>query len=599
MIDNRYTKSLYGVFDKENQRQIQIPVFQRAYNWGLNNWEKLLDDLIAEETQFMGVLIGVREGDTSYPIFTIIDGQQRLTTISLFILGLYKRINEICKNEQDKELIVLKDDIEKRLTIIKKEKGQTRLVLSKQNSNREDYEHLAYSILMPNKGYGKPANFGNRRISYGFNFFFEYCQKEVNSLDDARRLYEKLKNLTFVELEENDFSNAFKLFEVLNYRGLSLSAMDIIRNAIFKELHTQKKDLDEYEVVFNRIMENLLDSTFQTRFLRQFYMAFKGDEKINIKGVSKATISKVIKVYEELAKRDTIFLLKELEEKSKIYKEFIVFENGNSFSELYENLMNLGIAPAYTLLLYSRSKKIFNDANYKKLLFLLRDFFVRRNILDIPPTRELDDLFMKIVEMIEEKVKENVNEEKLLEIIKEKLFSRTELKNDNLFKEKLSGDIYEINSEMARYILCLVEENLRNKDSRVNLWEKNKSNKFLFTIEHILPQQGLGKNNEWVKELEVKELEVKDEKEARKIRDEFCHKLGNLTLTTSNSNLSDFKFVEKKNRVDRNKKPVGYNNGFKINEYLMQQQKWGVNQIKERRDFLINKILEILRLHNK
>ena len=579
---------------RKNQRQIQIPVFQRAYQWGLNNWEKLLDDLIGEETQFMGVLIGVREGDTSYPIFTIIDGQQRLSTLSLFILGLYKRINEICENEQDKELIVLKDDIEKRLTITKKEKLQTRLVLSKQNSNREDYEYLVYLILMPNKNYDKPANFGNRRISYGFNFFSEYCQNEIKSLEDVKKLYEKLKNLTFVELEEDDFSNAFKLFEVLNYRGLSLSAMDIIRNAIFKELHAKKYDLDEYEIVFNRIMENLLDSTFQTRFLRQFYMAFKGDEKINVKGVSKATISKVIKVYEELAKRDTIYLLQELEEKSKIYKEFIVFENGNKFSELYENLMNLGIAPAYTLLLYSKSKKIFDDANYEKLLFLLRNFFVRRNILDMPPTRELDNLFMKIVEMVEEKIKDNVNEETLLESIKEKLFGRIELKNDNLFKEKLSGDIYEINSEMARYLLCLIEENLRSKDNRINLWEKTKSNKFLFTIEHILPQEGLGKNNEW-----VKELGAKDEKEARKIRDEFCHKLGNLTLTTSNSNLSDFNFAEKKNRVDRNKKPVGYNNGFKINEYVMNQQNWNTNQITERTGFLINKILEILEIkHN-
>ncbi|MBU4300574.1 DUF262 domain-containing HNH endonuclease family protein [archaeon] len=595
MMDNRYTKRLYGVFDKENQRQIQVPVFQRAYLWGLNNWEKLLDDVIGEEeTQFMGVLIGVGEGDTSYPIYTLIDGQQRLTTLSFFILGLYKRVTEICENEQDKELIVLKDDIEKRLTITKKEKILTRLILSKQNSNKEDYEYLAHLILMPNKSYDKPANFGNRRISYGFNFFSEYCQKEVKSLEDAKKLYEKLKNLTFVELEEDDFSNAFKLFEVLNYRGLSLSAMDIIRNAIFKELHSQKKDLIEYDKMFNRIMNNLLDSTFQTRFLRQFYMAFKGDETITVKGVSKATISKVIMVYEKLAKRNTIFLLEELEEKSEIYKEFIVFENGNKFSELYENLMNLGISPAYTLLLYSKSKKVFNDDNYEKLLLLLRNFFVRRNILDIPPTRELDNLFMKLVETIEEKIKEDTHEEILLEIIKEKLFTRIELKNDDLFKEKLSGDIYEINTEMTRYLLCLVEENLRSKDSRINLWEKNKSNKLLFTIEHILPQKGLGKNNEW-----VKELGANDEKEAIKIRDEFCHKLGNLTLTTSNPNLSDFNFVEKKNRVDRNKKHVGYNNGFKINEYVMKQQKWNVNQIKERTDFLINEIIGILEINKK
>jgi uncharacterized protein with ParB-like and HNH nuclease domain len=589
MIDSFNRRMLYDVFNRENQRQIQVPVFQRAYSWKNDNWEKMLNDVLSEESLFMGVLIGVKEGDTNYPIFTVIDGQQRLTTLSLFILSLYKRILEVCNNDSDKEYIVLKDDIERRLTILKNGKKETRLILSLQNNNRQDYQYLIHSALLSDENCEKPLNFGNRRINYSFNFFYDYCKREISSLDNAKSIYEKLKNLTFVELEENNFSNAFKLFEILNYRGLALSAMDIIRNAIFKELHDKNLDLETYNLLFNGIMDNLLDSAFQTRFLRQFYMALKGNEKIKVEGVSKATISNIIEVYEVLTKRDTNYLLEELKKKSEIYKQFIVFENENEFSSLYENLMNLGIAPAYTLLLYSKSNELFNKTNYEKLLMLLRNFFIRRNILDIPPTRELDPLFMKIVEKIEKEIKNNSSEESLLDLISENLFSRNELADNDLFRKKISGDLYEINSRMARYLLCLVEENLRNRDSRVNLWEKTKSNKLIFTIEHILPQEGLGKSKEW-----VAELGVKDEEEARRIRDEYCHKFGNLTLTTSNPNLSDFNFREKKNRVDKNVRSVGYNNGFKINEYIMQQDKWSVEQIKERTDSLINTVLEIL-----
>jgi len=590
MIDPRYTKKLYHVFDKENQRQIRVPIFQRAYAWKKDNWESFLKDLLEEYNLFMGVLIGVREGDTSYPIFTVIDGQQRLTTISLFILALYKRIFEICNEKSDEEFIELKNDIKKRLTINKNNEKIPRLVLSEQNKNRVDYNYLINEILGLEHNNSKPTNFGNRKLSYAYNFFYDFCKREINTLEDAKDFYKKLKNLTFVELEEDNFSNAFKLFEVLNNRGFPLSAMDIVRNSLFKELHIRGEDLEKYNIRFNKIMDNLLDAVFQTRFLRQFYMAFKNDEKIKVEKVSKATASKIIKIYEELSKRDPLFLFREFEEKSQIYNEFINFNGGTNFSKFYENLMNLGIAPAYTLLLYCRSKSIFNELNYKNLLLLLRNFFIRRNILDIPPTRELDDLFMKIVEDVD-KSKNSLDEQGILNLIREKLFSRSELTDDDLFKQKLAGDIYQINSDMARYLLCLVEEHLRSKDSRINLWEKNKSNKYIFTIEHILPQEGLGKNNEW-----IKEIGAKDEEEAREIRDKFCHKLGNLTLTTSNSNLSDLSFEKKKNRTDRKGKPVGYNNGFKINEYIMQQERWGIKQIKERTEFLINKILDIMKL---
>jgi uncharacterized protein with ParB-like and HNH nuclease domain len=592
MTDSLNRRKLYDILSRENQRQIEVPIFQRSYSWKNDNWDKLLNDVFLDKSSFMGIVIGVKGGDTTYPKFVLIDGQQRLTTISIFMISIYKRLIELGEEENNEDYIELKSDIKKRLTIKKISQTEPRLVLSLQNTNKNDYEYLINSNIMGEETTNKPQNFGNRRLSYAFKFFSTYCEKEIKSLDDAERIYKELKNLTFVELEENSFSNAFKLFDVLNNRGMPLSAMDIIRNSLFKELHATGIDLDgleKYNTSLNEIMENLLDSTIQTRFLRQFYMAFKHDKKIKVEKISKATISNIINIYEELAKRDPKYLLNELKHKSQIYKKFISFDNGENFGENYENLLNLGISPAYTFLLYLESNKLFSEENYIKLLNYLRNFFIKRNILDIPPTRELDLLFMGIVEKIEEEKNNGIEEEGLLSSIRETLFKRKELKNDELLKERLKDDIYETNSRMARYLLCLVEESIRNRDSRVNLWEKNRSNQFIFTIEHILPQNGMGKNKEW-----IKEIETDNEEDFKKRRGKYCHKLGNLTLTTSNSKLSDFNFNKKKNRVDNKKIPIGYNNGFEINKYLLDQDKWNIQKIEERTNFLIDHIIKIL-----
>ena len=590
-------RMLYEVLSVEDKRQMEVPVFQRAYSWRNDNWEKFLNDIFLENFLFMGVIIGYGSGNTAYPKFTLIDGQQRLTTISLFLLAIYRCLENVCENKKENAYVLWEDEIRRRLVITDSEgKNMPRLMLSIQNNNKEDYEWLIDSVLIKDKNLEKPKYFGNRLMSYAFNFFCEYCSKEISDMETGKKLYAIIKNLTFIELEEDTSSNAFKLFDVLNSSGVPLSAMDIIKNTMFNELDKRKMDMESHNLLFSRMIDNLLNSTFQMRFLRQYYAAFKSEPKIKLEGVPKVTISNVIDVYEQLSSQDPVYLINDMKKKSEIYKYLICANTDNDYEDQYKNLFNLGVTPSYTLLLYCIEKSIFNADDYEKLLLMIRNFFIRRNLLDIPPTRELDILFMDIVATVDgKKPMPTENNGEILKIIHEKLFSREELGNDEFLRKKLQGDIYETNPGMTRYLLCLLEENLRNKDSRVDLWEK-KSNRYLFTIEHIFPQKGWGPNKEW-----FKMLNVGSEDEALKKRDGICHKLGNLTLTTSNSNLQDYAFDVKKSAIkkDLTKKgvtPIGYDNGFKINEYIVQQEKWDETKIKGRTSILVDEVLNILRL---
>lgn len=597
MIRSEYMKKLTSVLDQENQRKIEIPIFQRAYSWKQSNWDQFIDDTFySDDDPFMGVIIGVGEidyNDTNYQKLILLDGQQRITTISIFLLSLYNRFKQFNEfnDMENEDAIILKNELKKRLTIKKNSIFEPRLSLSKQNNNKDDFDFLIYSTLDIKK-VKCPNNFGNRRISHAFKFFNEYCNDEIQNFEILQNKYTSLKKIMFVELAEDSHSDAFKLFDVLNNRGMPLSAMDILRNSIFQEffnINTDNSYLEDKNIIFNEIMENLGDSSTQTRFLRQFYMAFKHEPKLKT-SISKITKGNVVDVYNELIKKDVTYLFDSIREASEIYKDFINFSNGNKFNEMYENLFNLGIAPSYTLLLFLCKKKLFDNEKYKNILLLIRKFFILRNLLDTPPTRELDYLFSKIVSKLNEEINENKNSEDYFTLIKDMLFERKELKDKELLESKISDDIYETNPRMVKYLLCLIEENNRNADLKINLWELKKG-KPIFTIEHILPQEGLGKNKEW-----IKELNTKNEEDARKLRDKYTHKIGNLTLTTSNSKLSDFTFKDKKNRIDKNNMLIGYNNGFFINEYISQQENWNIEKIKERQKLLINKIMKLVDL---
>lgn len=593
MIRSAQAIPISTILDIDRSIIYEIPKYQREYRWGNEDWEYLFTDLMEnDEGYFLGSIICVNKSDGTFDIqrLELIDGQQRITTLSLLYASIYKMfLNKI--NRDDEEFITTKNNLKHRL-VLKEEKGKPRVKLSIQNNNFTDYKYILNVLeLYKEPKLKKPKHLGLRRIYKAYNYFFK--QIENTDYDGLLRILRKINSALLVNIEVETHADAFTLFESLNNRGIPLTAMDIIKNKILCDLEkNQKRDINEAFEDWVEMINNIQDYTWQERFLRQYYNAFKYKKAINVKGITRATKSKLINIYESLIKKDSEFILDELISKSKIYNSFLEpvdLGKKNKYSEIYcelIDLMHVGAAPSYTLLLYLLSE--FNNlADIKKVANFLVKYFVRRNLTDYPGTRDLDNIFIKIINNHDKNNKE-VNPEFIINYLTEP----DKFADEELFINKLKGDIYVDNKTIARFILSKIEECHQTKEIYTDLWGKPNNGRYEWTIEHIFPK-GNNIPKSW-----IDMVADGDKERAKELQVEWVHKLGNLTLTAYNPNLSNLSFKKKRDRKDNKGNYVGYKNGLFLNEELENLDKWTVDNIKKRTEKLVNEALKLFDVEN-
>lgn len=609
MIKTATFPKIVNIFGAEETIKYSIPKYQREYVWWKDNWENLYNDILeADNGHFIGSIICVNKGLDSNNLTTleIIDGQQRLTTLSIFYLAAYKKLKELSKTEQD-----LSDDVKASISflkyrlVVKKKQDEVKLELSEQKNNKDDYKSILSELaIIPNQ-IKRLNNFGNRRISKTYNFF---CEKlENKSISQIFEIIDKFDVATLVKIEVESHSDAFILFETINNRGIPLSAIDLIKNNIlasFEDIwqkENKKGKLNEQLTIKNIdtafsewqiLVENLPDYIYQERFLRQFYNAFKYKPEFKIQGITRATKTNLIKIYEELIKRDVNLIFTHLLEKSKLYNNFIEPTEDKLTISLYSSLIDLihiSAVPVNTFLLYLFTE--YSDNLFKEqILKFLEKYFVRRNITDFPATRDLDKIFMDLIDLFEDK-KQNIQISDLETFLtNEKRFASL-----SVFKSKLNGSIYEENTDMTRFLLSKLEEKHFNTEYKKDLWERDKNGKLIWSIEHIFPE---GENipYHWIEMIANGDVNL-----AKQHLNEFVHKFGNLTLTGYNSKLFNFDFITKRDKKDTNNNFIGYKNNLKINSYIVENErdKWTIENIKERTNILINEIICMYKLDNE
>lgn len=219
--------------------------------------------------------------------------------------------------------------------------------------------------------------------------------------------------------------------------------------------------------------------------------------------------------------------------------------------------------------------------------FLSR-FFLRRNVTDQPPTRDLNRMFMDLISHLDSK---DARSDDLEKEVRRFLISRSA--SDDVFKERLSGDIYLENTGATRYILSSLEERSMTKETWRDLWKQEPSGGkmyYTWTIEHIFPE-GDNIPKAWVEMVAGGNKEL-----ASELREMYCHKLGNLTLTGYNSNLSNMSFEKKRDRLDKNSNPIGYRNGLSLNTDLAIKDSWTVDDIGMRTEKMVSEIMTMFKL---
>lgn len=575
--------------NKNNINVYRVPRFQREYAWKREQWEALYDDLKSnQQGYFLGSIITVPAAEQGHRLLELIDGQQRLATVSIFMAVLYEFLSQLPDLDEDDNLEIA--NLKNRLIV--KKTQDTRMILQRQNNNKEDYEAKLYEAAIL-QYVEKPKRARYRKIFKAYEYLRNRIDAELADKDDDERkeflfdLYERLLAANLINIEVNSHANAYILFESLNNRGLPLSALDIIKNSFLGALEqADPEKIDENYDIWNRILANLGDDiAIQERFFRQYINAFISEYSEILKTKSLIGKSDMIGSYGKLIASDSQGLLRDIHEASSIYSLLVCNTTSDDkpvYQDNLERLLRVKAAPAYALLLYlflNQKKLELSDSQLNAVIRLITRFFIRRHLTDTPPTRDLDRLFIDIIAGIRE---EKATADDLLELVATALKSVSP--DDEEVEAALKGPLYDENTDLTRYILCMLEENetAQNDKEDKGLWAVNEKEQYIWTIEHILPKCERLPDC-WV---EMLTGDRKAKGQAREIQEEYVHTLGNLTLSGYNANLSNKCFEDKKDKKTRKGKYIGYRNGLWLNQDVIKAKKWTKKKIEDRTEKL-------------
>lgn len=350
----------------------------------------LVGRLDGDGAHFLGTIITLDQTTDTLEgsVLHVIDGQQRLTTVTLLMAAVYS----VLKEHVDE----LDDDIRTDVTnlgrqLVRKTDGQPRVTPQKQGHNLVDYLMVLEEAGLPVEGEWK-AHYPNPRISKCYRFFRAAIVKlaETEGLSEteaALRVHEAALRAVIVKIEVASHADAFILFESLNNRGMPLSPVDLIKNHLLAE--SDRKQIMNVDQAFKRwnIMLTSLGDNYSTqeRFLRHYYNAFESDLPV-VPNASVATKSNLIRIYEKLLEQDLERIIDSLVHASKIYGRINGVMDADHSATLdwaFQRLMRAQGAPSYVLLMWLMTKQAeleLSDAHIEAVVDLLTSFFVRRNL---------------------------------------------------------------------------------------------------------------------------------------------------------------------------------------------------------------------------
>lgn len=612
MIKTVEQTTVADIFSINTSKVYRIPKYQREYTWGKNDWDALFGDVMENGSgYFLGSYICVNNSSLSETVLEVIDGQQRFSTLTLLLAALYEKLDSYSDDmdEEDKnDLANLRNEIaiKRRIQTAngrKKTEFKQRLFLQKQNMNDEDYSYILSSVGITSDQVAKPANFGNRRIAKAYKHFGKLIDEEIERRKEADpdcnetiamfEMVSKFENAVLVGIEVDTNRDAYMLFESLNHRGVPLSALDLIKNTLIAQASNDADTdaaYDKWKQILTFIGQD--DYAVQERFFRQYYNSFRDELNAPFKASDKkyylgylATRTTLLDIYEKMIKHDYSKLLDDLYEKAQNYAVIVNnTDEERKYTKAMKDLERISGAPSYILLLYLLSEQErlkLDDENINTVTGALVKFFVRRNVTDVPNTRRLTQLFIDIIADVKTK-----KGDKLVKAVIKKLIEVSA--PDAVFEEKLRGPLYDENPEATRFILCSIESSHQTKEIYTELWSRDSSNKYIWTIEHIFPE---GEN---IPKAWVDMIADGDKDLAKTYRGDYVHTLGNLTITGYNQNLSNMSFEQKKDRKSKDKKKeMGYRNGLFLNKDVVKEDIWTINKIQKRTDKIVGILLKM------
>ena len=531
-------------------KQFLIPVYQRFYSWDIEQCKRLWNDIVEMQKKckaghFVGSIVNIAEQamPTGVQKYMIIDGQQRMTTLTLLLLALR---DYAIKNSSD--------------TTINARRIDNMLLKNEYESGDERYKLLLTETdrdILINLVEEKPiAEEVRSRLIENYKFFVDkLSDKEIQPAE----VYESIGKLQIVNITlDRAVDDAQAIFESLNSTGKELSESDLIRNYVLMGLEPSEQNY-VYEHLW-RPMEQLFVYETQGTVMDAFFRHYLT--------MKLARIPKQGRVYEEFklyhlnCEFGTIReLCQDLLDYAKYYTNIVFKRNSDPIlKKLYEDIIDLRMEVSYPFLLkihHDCTEGLITSDELKEILKLCISYVLRRAICEIP-TNSMNKTFATLKNYV--KSDDYLNSVKAFFVMQDTYKEFPD--NDKFESAFISRDIY--NMRARNYILSRLE----NFENKAPIIIEN------YTIEHIMPQNR-NLSSDWKENLGT---------DWQEIQKRYIHTIGNLTLTAYNSEMSDRSFMEKMNMSGGFKESA-----LRLNKYVVLQNEWNEKHIKERAKELVKK----------
>ena len=554
-------------------RVLEIPFFQRAYVWGQPQWERLLEDMKAisdsNKPYFLGSVIlkqqetttGSRVGDKR----TVIDGQQRLTTLNIFFKVLCLKTNE---NSTFDRSFKLRDN--------------SNALLHNHNDIQAFNEILALTELKDLEG--------ESNITQAYNYFKD------NLVPDELNLDSILSNVLFVGIDLSQEEDEQQIFDTINSLGVKLTTAELLKNYFFN-----RDDIEKYNEYWKEIFEKdeetknywdreIIAGRLRRTFIDLFFFAYLQikiqETDFKVKAEDKDAYAKVEHLFESYKNFIKNYLNNNKEAILSEIKEYaLLFKINFNYEILEEELtQDFGIDRINTIIFGLDTTTLIpytlyilrniSDETTKNELFGVIETYIMRRMITHSNTKNYNQLFTD--KLINNRV---LSKQEFLDYIEKRDDKVNYLPTDEELEKGFNSSIL-INKQSAG-ILYLIESKIRNEKDSTALLGINK-----YSLEHLMPKKW---RNNWDK-LSSKESEIN--------RDRKLLTLGNLTIITQslNSSIRDSKWEDKLKGKNKKGGLIEYSGGLKTISQFLEYPEWDEKTIEERALFLYEKAKQIWKI---
>ncbi len=540
--------TLLRFFEENQTNQFVIPIYQRLYSWEKKQCKQLWDDILKVggndkmNGHFIGSILYVRDDNTHSSPLLIIDGQQRLTTITLLLIALRnclsgKEVGKILRNQiEDNYLINSNKDGDKKFRLILSESDKDTLLSLIDGSRR------------------KPSEL-SEKIMENFKLFEEWINKNTDKLET---IFKGLNKLMIVEISlKKGKDDPQLIFESMNSKGIDLTQTDLIRNYIIMETEIEKQECF-YKKYWRAMEEDFKQNgTLFNKFVRHYLTIKKG------KSPNEKEVYEAFKNYQQEKGIEIEDLLKDLQKYCGYFCQ-IAFkkEEDKELNKALSLIVDLEMDVVYPLLLelYSDYKDgVLSKQDFILIIALTESYICRRAVCGFG-SKGFNKFFASFTKKIDKS--------QYLKSMEEHFGSLTENRrfpDDDEFKEEfMRKDFYKF--ELIEYLLYRME----------NFNTKEPVNTENCSVEHVMPQKPMP---EWERDLG---------ENAQEIHEKYLHTIGNLTLTGYNSEYSNKSFQEKREMENGFKQSP-----LKLNQGLKDLEVFGEKEILDRAEYLANLALKI------